>query len=114
MDPARQFDPPSPQQPPANQPWADPNQQPSPLQPSASRPRPSGGVRAMSIIGIVLGAIALLFLPIVLGPIGIVLGAIAYGKGDKTVGLAALIVASGGMIAGMALGAFVFASGFGA
>lgn len=114
MDPARQFDPPSPQEPPANQPWGDPYQQPPTQQPPASRPRPSGGVRAMSIIGIVLGALALLFLPIVFGPIGIVLGAVAYGKGDKTVGLAALIVASVGMIAGMALGAFVFASGVGA
>jgi hypothetical protein len=108
VDPAPQFEQPrqSAQEPPAYQPWTGSYQQPPP----AARTGPSGGVRAMAIIGIVLGAIALLFLPIVFGPVGIALGAIAYSKGDKAVGLAALIVAAVGLIGGMALGALFWAA----
>ena len=52
---------------------------------------------------ILLGVVALLFLPIVLGPIGIILGAISNRKGSDR-GLIAVVVATVGTVAGMLLG----------
>lgn len=47
----------------------------------------NNSARIFSIIGAVLAVIALLFLPIVFGPIGAVLGFVSYAKGDKPLGL---------------------------
>ncbi|MFB9314610.1 hypothetical protein [Nocardioides plantarum] len=66
--------------------------------------------RAMSIIGIVLGVIALLFLPIILGPIGAILGFVANSKGDKPLGLYVGIGCIVATVVGMILGAIVFAA----
>ena len=56
---------------------------------------------------ILLGVIAFLFLPIVLGPIGIILGAISNRKGSDR-GLIAVVVATVGTVAGMILGILVW------
>lgn len=61
--------------------------------------------RTLSIIGAVLGVLALVVLPIVLGPIGAVLGFVAHSKGDKPFGLYVGIGSIVTTIVGMALGA---------
>jgi hypothetical protein len=43
--------------------------------------------RILTIISFVLGAIALFFVPIVLGPIGAVLGFVGMARGDKPLGM---------------------------
>jgi hypothetical protein len=67
----------------------------------------SNSARILSIVGAVLAVVALLFVPIVLGPIGAILGFIAYSKGDKPFGLYVGIGAIVATIIGMALGAYV-------
>jgi hypothetical protein len=65
--------------------------------------------RSLSILGAVLAFAALLFLPIVLGPVGAVLGFVGYSKGDKLgmlVGIGAIIAT----VVGMLLGALVLAA----
>jgi hypothetical protein len=64
--------------------------------------------RVFSIIGAVLAVIALIFLPIILGPIGAVLGFVGYSKGDKPLGLWVGIGAIVATILGMVLGAVVY------
>lgn len=64
-----------------------------------------------STIAIVLGALAVLFLPIVLGPIGIVMSAIGFTKKEPRAPIG-LGVAIGGTVLGMILGALFFASSF--
>lgn len=65
--------------------------------------------RTLSIIGAVLGVLALLVLPIVLGPIGAILGFVAYSKGDKPFGLYVGIGSIVTTIVGMAIGVAVVA-----
>jgi len=60
----------------------------------------------LSIIAIVCGVVAILFLPIVLGPIGIVLGIIGKTRNEK-LSTVAIVVAVAGMIVGFVLGAIV-------
>lgn len=67
----------------------------------------ASSTNAFSIAGIILGAIAFLFFPIILGPIGIVLGAIAKSKGEAQANTA-LIVSGVGTVAGMFLGAMAW------
>jgi hypothetical protein len=43
--------------------------------------------RILTVISFVLGAIALFFVPIVLGPIGAVLGFVGMARGDKPLGM---------------------------
>lgn len=82
------------------------------VRPATVPPPFTGGVRStgspssFAISAMVLGGIALLFLPIILGPIGIVMGAVAKSKNEPlaSIGLAAAIA---GTIAGIALGALV-------
>jgi hypothetical protein len=64
--------------------------------------------RVYSIIGIVCGAVALLFIPILFGPAGIILGFVGYSKGDKPLGLWVGIGSVVTMIVGMILGAIVW------
>lgn len=76
-------------------------------------PQPAGAssnARVFSIVGAVLAAIGLLFLPIILGPIGAVLGFVGYSKGDKPFGLYVGIGAIVATIVGMVLGYVVFSS----
>lgn len=69
----------------------------------------SSSGRVLSILGFVFGAIAVIFLPILFGPVGIVCAAVATAKGDR-LGKPALVVAIVGMIVGFILGAVVFAA----
>ena len=69
----------------------------------------SSGARVLSILAIVFGGLAVLFMPILFGPAGIVCGAIGTSKGDR-LGKVGLIVAVVGMIAGFVLGALVYSS----
>jgi hypothetical protein len=66
--------------------------------------RPSSG---FSIAGIVLGCLALLFLPIVLGPLAIIMAGVGKAKGERSA-TAALAVAIGGTVGGLILSAVVF------
>ncbi|CAM5606287.1 hypothetical protein SALBM135S_07200 [Streptomyces alboniger] len=61
----------------------------------------------LSIIAIVLGAIGLLFLPIVFGLGGLVLALIAKFARHERLSTIALIVAAVGLIGGMVLGAII-------
>ena len=62
-----------------------------------------------STAGIIMGIIAVLFLPIVFGPLGLVFGSIAKSKGDPKGGVA-MTVAGVGMVAGMLLGFLAFSA----
>ena len=79
---------------------------PMPYSGETARTSTSNG---FSIAGIILGAIAFLILPIVFGPLGLVMGAVAKSKGEPLANRA-LWVAGIGLIAGMLMGALVFAS----
>lgn len=70
---------------------------------------PSATGNTLSIIGIVCGVLAVLFLPIVFGPIGIVLGIIARTKGERLATIA-IIVAAAGMVLGFILGAIILSN----
>ncbi len=60
------------------------------------------------LAGFVCAAVAVFFLPIVLGPVAVVLGLVAHRKGDP---LGRWVMAAGvlGTVLGFALGALVFA-----
>lgn len=64
--------------------------------------------RAYSVGGFICAAVALLFLPIIFGPIGAVLGFVGYSKGDKAglwAGIAAIVATFlGFVIAAMVMG----------
>jgi hypothetical protein len=70
-------------------------------QPAASTDKPG---RTLSIIGLVSAVVALVFIPIVFGPVGIILGFVGASKGDKPfgtyVGIAAIITTIVGLILG--------------
>lgn len=59
--------------------------------------------RGFAIAGFVLGAVAIFFVPIVLGPVGAILGGVGWRQGDK-VGLYAMIFAIVCTIIGLVLG----------
>ncbi|MFJ8692773.1 hypothetical protein [Streptomyces roseolilacinus] len=61
----------------------------------------------LSIIAIVLGAVALIFLPIVFGAIGLVLAIIAKTVRHERLATVALVVSAAGLVGGMILGAVV-------
>lgn len=65
-----------------------------------------------AITGIVLGAVSLLFLPIIIGPIGIVFAGISKAK-KQSLSTVALVISIIGTVAGMVIGAVVGASVFG-
>lgn len=66
--------------------------------------RPSNG---FSVAGIVLGCLALLFLPVVLGPLAIIMAGVGKAKGERS-STGALIVAVAGTAGGLILSAVVF------
>ncbi|MEO9322744.1 hypothetical protein ABFT23_04585 [Nocardioides sp. C4-1] len=70
----------------------------------------SSAARTMSIIGIVLGVLAVFVLPIILGPIGAVLGFVANSKGDRPLGMYVGIGCIVATVLGMVLGAVVYSS----
>ena len=72
--------------------------------PPAVQPRTFNG---FSTTGIVLGSIAFLFLPIILGPAGLILGAVGKSKGESRAPVA-MVVSAAGTVIGMILGFVVF------
>jgi len=111
-----------PQQPGYGQPGQQPGMAPygqAPPGPGAYGPGMYGtGVPAMnpastgngySTAGIVLGAIAVLVLPIIFGPAGLIFGAIARSKGEPRANTA-LVVAGAGMVLGFIIGALFFSA----
>ena len=64
----------------ASAPASQPGNHPAPNYPA---PTASQSGRIFTIVGFVLAGLALLFVPIVLGPIGAVMGFIGYKKGDR-------------------------------
>ena len=60
------------------------------------------------LVGFLCAAVAVFFLPIVLGPVAVVLGFVAHRKGDP---LGRWVIGAGvlGTVLGFALGALVFA-----
>lgn len=63
--------------------------------------------RVEGIFSIICAVVALLFFPVIFGPVGIVLGVQARKKGEKTLGLVGIILSSVLMAAGFILGAMV-------
>jgi len=70
-------------------------------------PQPTTAGNGFSVAGIICGAIAFLFFPIVLGPIGIILGAVGWSKGER-IGHVAVAVAACGLVFGMIIGAAAY------
>ena len=68
--------------------------------------------KTFSILGIVFGGLALIFLPIILGPVGIILSVVGKTKGEKLANIA-LTVSILGTLVGLFLGAVVGALFFG-
>ena len=74
-----------------------------------SPPRSStAGGRPYAIAGFFCAVVAVVFLPIVLGPIAVVLGHLAHRKSDP-MGRWVMVAGVVGMLLGLALGALVFA-----
>ena len=89
---------------------AQPN--PGPTAPAYGTYPPSGTTSAgngFSAAGIILGAIAFLFFPIILGPAGLIMGAVAKSRGEKNA-VIAIVVSACGLIIGMLLGIIFFGS----
>jgi hypothetical protein len=80
---------------------------PGPGQASQTAIQASGN--GFSIGAIVLGVLAVFFLPIILGPAGLVLGFVGKSKGEKLSQLA-IVVAGCGTVLGFILGALAFAA----
>ncbi len=74
-----------------------------------SPPRPSAaGGRPYVIAGFICAIVAVVLLPIVLGPIAVVLGFLAYRKNDP-MGRSVMIAGVVGTLLGVVLGALIFA-----
>lgn len=76
---------------------------------SSSSSARSGEGRGFLIASFVLSALAILFVPIVLGPAGGVLGYVAHRKGDPK-GKLAIGIAVAATIVGLILGALAFSA----
>ena len=59
-----------------------------------------------STAGIIIGAVAFLFFPIILGPVGLILGAVGKSKGEPRA-VVAMVVSGCGLVIGMIIGAIV-------
>ncbi|GEM_PF-2997879 len=73
--------------------------------PTAVQPKSKGMTQA--VIGIFCAVIALLFFPPLFGVIGIILGIMAVHKGEKTLGVTAIVMAAIFMLIGMVLSYYV-------
>ena len=60
--------------------------------------------RVEGIISIICAVMAILFFPIIFGPVGIILGSVSLKKGSKTLGLVAIILSAVFMGLGFVLG----------
>lgn len=72
-------------------------------------PRTAGN--GLSTAGIILGAIAFMFFPILFGPAGLICGAIAKSRGEQRA-VIAMVVSACGLVIGMIIGAAIGASQF--
>jgi hypothetical protein len=77
--------------------------------PAFVAPSPSTAGNGFSTAGIILGVISFLFFPIIFGPAGLILGAVGKSKGESKA-VTAMVVSGIGLVAGMIIGALVFAS----
>jgi hypothetical protein len=66
----------------------------------------SGTGNGFSIVAIVLGAVAFLFFPILLGPAGMILGAVGKSRNER-LAIPAMIISACGLVVGMVLGLVV-------
>ncbi len=82
--------------------WSDP----TPYHPNVLS---QGQKTGFSTAGIVCGALAFLFFPIILGPAGLILGAVAKSKGDPRGGTA-MLVSGLGLVCGMILGFLMYSA----
>jgi thiol:disulfide interchange protein len=62
---------------------------------------------ALSIVAIVLGVVALIFLPIVFGVVGLVLAIVAKTVRHERLSTVAIVVSAVGLVGGMILGALL-------
>jgi membrane protein DedA with SNARE-associated domain len=74
-----------------------------------SAPQPSSPGSTFSTVGIICGAIAILFFPFVFGPAGLIFGAVAKSKGEQKA-VVALVVSGVGLVVGMIFG-YIVSSG---
>lgn len=86
--------------------WTATAPAPPPVVATPAAESPGNG---LAIAAIVMGALALLFLPIILGPAAIICGGIAMRRGQP-LGRVGLMVGVIGMVAGFILGAIVVGS----
>ena len=70
-------------------------------------PPPTSRGRVYTVVAFVLAGLALIFLPLVLGPVGVGLGAVGHSKGDP-LGKWAMVAAGVATIVGMVLGFVAF------
>jgi hypothetical protein len=86
-----------------------------PSRPTTDYPPPApttAGGRGFTIAAFVCAAVAVLFIPIILGPAGMVLGYMGHRRGDP-LGRWAIGAALVGMVAGFILGAILFSASSG-
>lgn len=81
------------------------------FQQQPQQPQP-GNANTLSIVGIVLGCVALFFCPPVFGIGGLVCGAVASSKGERLAGTA-IGVSIAGLVGGIILGFLVFKGMYG-
>lgn len=79
--------------------------------PSWGRATPQAAGNGLSTAAIVCGVIAILFIPIVLGPAGIICAGKAKSRGEPWAGVG-MAIAVGGMVLGFIIGAVVGVSSF--
>ena len=79
--------------------------QPSYAPENAMPGHPKG--RGWSIADIVSGVLAVFLVPILLGPLGVVFGIVGMVRGDRSLGIAAVIVGVMGLVIGLVVGALL-------
>lgn len=72
-------------------------------------PSPSAYGRGYTVAGFICAVIALVFLPVVLGPLGAVLGYVGYRKGDE-LGRWAIAAGVAATVLGVVLGVLLFSA----
>jgi len=72
--------------------------------PQGSAP-PNRSGRGWSVAGSVRGVLAVLVVPIVLGPLGIVFGFLGRRRGDRSLGTIAMVISVVGFVVGLVLSA---------
>lgn len=63
--------------------------------------------RGWSVAGIVCGVVAIVFIPVLFGPLGILFGFLGRRAGDRGLGTIAMIVSVVGLVVGLVIGALL-------